>query len=121
GGRLPRLRAAIKNPCRASPLPTLGHAFGDVRGLPWLITIYPPAPTAAMPLYGKVADIRGRRFALYVAIALHMAGSLVCALAPTMFVLILGRALQGLGGSGLSAVPGIRPRRAAPPQHPRPP
>src|SRR5215467_13321277 len=104
GVLLPLFMGSIDNTILASALPTIGHDFGDVRGLPWLITIYLLAATAAMPLYGKVADIHGRRFALYVAIALHMAGSLVCALAPTMFVLILGRALQGLGGSGLSAV-----------------
>jgi MFS family permease len=104
GVLLPLFMGSIDNTILASALPTIGHAFGDVQGLPWLITIYLLAATAAMPLYGKIADIHGRRFALYVAIALHMAGSLVCALAPTMFVLILGRALQGLGGSGLSAV-----------------
>ncbi len=104
GVLLPLFMGSLDNTILASALPTIGHAFGEVRGLPWLITIYLLAATAAMPLYGKIADIRGRRFALYVAIALHMAGSLVCAFAPTIFVLILGRALQGLGGSGLSAV-----------------
>jgi len=104
GVLLPLFMGSIHNTILASALPTIGHDFGDVHGLPWLITIYLLAATAAMPLYGKIADIHGRRFGLYVAIALHMAGSLVCALAPTMFVLILGRALQGLGGSGLSAV-----------------
>jgi predicted MFS family arabinose efflux permease len=62
------------------------------------------AATAAMPLYGKIADIHGRRFALYIAIGTYIAGSLVSALAPSMLVLICGRALQGLGGSGLSTV-----------------
>jgi MFS family permease len=104
GVLLPLFMGSIDNTILASALPTIGHDFGEVRGLPWLITIYLLAATAAMPLYGKIADIHGRRFGLYVAIALHMAGSLVCALAPTIFVLILGRALQGLGGSGLSAV-----------------
>src|SRR5262245_65672789 len=107
GVLLPLFMGSVDNTVLASALPTIGHYYGDVRGLPWLITIYLLAATAAMPLYGKIADIHGRRFALYIAIALHMAGSLVCALAPTMFVLILGRALQGLGGSGLSAVSGI--------------
>jgi EmrB/QacA subfamily drug resistance transporter len=104
GVLLPLFMGSLDNTILASALPTIGRAFGDVHGLPWLITIYLLAATAAMPLYGKIADIHGRRFALYIAIALHMAGSLVCALAPSMFVLILGRALQGLGGSGLSAV-----------------
>src|SRR5262245_399243 len=104
GVLLPLFMGSIDNTILASALPTIGHAFGEVRGLPWLITIYPLAATAAMPLYGKIADIHGRRFALTIAIALHMAASLVCALAPSIFVLILGRALQGVGGAGLSAV-----------------
>ena len=104
GVLLPLFMGSIDNTILATALPTIGHAFGDVHGLPWLITIYLLAATAAMPLYGKIADIRGRRFALYIAIAAYMAGSLVCALAPSMLVLICGRALQGLGGAGLSAV-----------------
>src|SRR5262245_16789328 len=104
GVLLPLFMGSIDNTILASALPTIGGEFGDVRGLPWLITIYLLAATAAMPLYGKVADIRGRRFALRVAIALHMAGSLICAFAPSIIVLILGRAVQGLGGAGLSAV-----------------
>jgi MFS family permease len=104
GVLLPLFMGSLDNTILASALPTIGRDFGEVRGLPWLITIYLLAATAAMPLYGKIADIHGRRFALYIAIALHMTGSLVCALAPSMIVLILGRALQGLGGSGLSAV-----------------
>jgi MFS family permease len=104
GVLLPLFMGSIDNTILASALPTIGRDFGDVHGLPWLITIYLLAATAAMPLYGKVADIHGRRFALYIAIATHMAGSLVCAFAPSILILILGRALQGLGGSGLSAV-----------------
>jgi EmrB/QacA subfamily drug resistance transporter len=104
GVLLPLFMGSIDNTILASALPTIGHDLGNMTGLPWLITIYLLAATAAMPLYGKIADIRGRRFALYIAIAAYMAGSLVCALAPSMMILICGRALQGLGGSGLSSV-----------------
>jgi MFS family permease len=104
GVLLPLFMGSLDATILATALPTIGRAFDDVLGLPWLITIYLLASTAAMPLYGKVADIHGRRFALYIAIGLHMAGSIACALAPTMTVLILGRLLQGLGGSGLSTV-----------------
>jgi MFS family permease len=104
GVLLPLFMASIDNTILATALPTIGRDFGDIHGLPWLITIYLLAATAAMPLYGKIADIRGRRFAMYIAIAGYMAGSLVCALAPSMLVLICGRALQGLGGAGLSTV-----------------
>jgi predicted MFS family arabinose efflux permease len=104
GVLLPLFMGSIDNTILATALPTIGHDLGNVYGLPWLITIYLLAATAAMPLYGKIADIRGRRFALYLALGAYMAGSLVCALAPSMIVLICGRALQGLGGSGLSTV-----------------
>src|SRR5215475_9982512 len=104
GVLLPLFMGSIDNTILASALPTIGRAFGDVQGLPWLITIYLLASTACMPLYGKIADIHGRQFALRIAIAAYMAGSLICALAPSMLVLILGRALHGLGGSGLASI-----------------
>jgi MFS family permease len=104
GVLLPLFMGSLDNTILASALPTIGHDLGDVRGLPWLITIYLLAATACMPLYGKIADIRGRMFALRIAIAIYMVGSLICALAPNMLVLILGRALHGIGGSGLSSI-----------------
>ena len=64
GVLLPLFMGSIDNTILASALPTIGLDLGDVQGLPWLITIYLLAATAAMPLYGKIADIRGRRFAL---------------------------------------------------------
>ena len=104
GVLLPLFMGSIDNTILASALPTIGRDLGNVQGLPWLITIYLLAATAAMPLYGKIADIRGRRFTLYIAIAIYLAGSLVCALAPTILILIFGRAVQGLGGAGLTSV-----------------
>ena len=104
GVLLPVFMGSLDNTILASALPTIGRDLGDVHGLPWLITIYLLAATAMMPLYGKIADIHGRRFTLRIAIALHIAGSIVCALAPSMLVLILGRALQGIGGAGLSTM-----------------
>src|SRR5258705_10308210 len=92
GVLLPLFMGSIDNTILASALPTIGRDFGDVRGLPWLITIYLLAATACMPLYGKMADIHGRQTALRIAIAAHMAGSLICALAPSIPTFILVRA-----------------------------
>jgi EmrB/QacA subfamily drug resistance transporter len=88
----------------ASALPTIGADIGHVQALPWLITIYLLAGTAITPLYGKISDIHGRRVTLRAALMLYVAGSLVCALAPNFYVLLGGRALQGLGGGGLTAL-----------------
>src|SRR5437588_9179756 len=104
GVLLPTFMGSLDQTILATALPTMGREFGDVHNLPWLITAYLLASTAIIPLYGKIADIRGRRFTLRIAILTYMAGSLACALAPNMLVLIFGRVLHGLGGGGLSSV-----------------
>src|SRR5471030_2232929 len=103
GVLLPVFMGSLDNTVLASALPTIGRDFGEVHNLPWLITAYLIANTAVTPLYGKISDIHGRRITLIIAVSLYMAGSLVCALAPNMLVLILGRILHGLGGGGLTA------------------
>jgi MFS family permease len=104
GTLLPVFMGSLDGTILASALPIIGREFGDVHNLPWLITAYLIASTAITPLYGKISDIHGRRFTLRIAISLYMAGSLVCALAPNIWILILGRGLHGLGGGGLSAM-----------------
>lgn len=104
GVMLPVFMGSLDNTNLATALPTIGRDFGDSHSLPWLITAYLLAATAVVPLYGKIADIYGRQVTLRIAILIYMAGSLVCALAPNMLVLILGRALHGLGGGGLSTM-----------------
>ena len=66
-----------------------------------MVTAYLLAATAMTPLFGKLSDIHGRRVMMLIAIAIFIAGSVVCALAPNMGVLIAGRALQGIGGGGI--------------------
>ena len=81
----------------------IGRELGDVYNLPWLITAYLIANTAITALYGKISDIHGRRTTILIALSLYMAGSLVCALAPNIYVLVAGRVLHGLGGGGLTS------------------
>src|SRR6267142_1884954 len=104
GVLLPLFMGSLDNTILASALPTIGRDFGEVHNLPWLITAYLLSATAGMPLYGKIADIHGRRFTLRLALSIYIVASLICALAPSMLVLILGRALQGIGGGGLSSI-----------------
>jgi EmrB/QacA subfamily drug resistance transporter len=103
GMMLPIFMGSVDQTILASALPSIGRQFGNFTDLPWLITTYLIAATATTPLYGKISDIRGRRFALAIALITYMAGSVVCALAPNMAALIVGRALHGIGGGGLTS------------------
>jgi len=103
GVLLPVFMGSLDTTILASALPTIGREFGEVHNLPWLITAYLIANTSITALYGKISDSHGRRVTLLIAISMYMMGSLVCALAPNMVVLILGRVLHGLGGGGLTS------------------
>lgn len=96
--------SALDQTIVATAMPTIGRDLGDVRHLPWIVTAYLLASTAVTPLYGKISDMHGRRVTMLFAIGVFIAGSIACALAPTMLALALGRGLQGLGGGGLIAL-----------------
>jgi EmrB/QacA subfamily drug resistance transporter len=88
----------------ATPLPTNGRHFTKLADLSRVVTAYLMTDTSQTPLFGKMSDIHGRRVMMLIAIGIFVAGSLICALAPSMAVLIAGRAVQGLGGGGLMAL-----------------
>jgi EmrB/QacA subfamily drug resistance transporter len=96
--------AALDQTIVAPALPTIGSALGNTEYLSWIVTAYLLTATAVTPLYGKLADIRGRRSVIFGAIAIFVAGSIISALAPSMLMLVIGRAIQGIGGGGLGAL-----------------
>ena len=93
--------AALDQTIVATALPTIGRQFRDVSSLSWVITAYLLASTAVAPVFGTLSDIYGRRAMIITAMSLFIAGSILCAVAPNMPVLILARGLQGLGGGGI--------------------
>ena len=96
--------AALDQTIVATALPTISHQFLDVSNLSWVITAYLVSSTAMAPVFGTLSDIYGRRVMMATAIGLFVAGSILCALAPNLLVLILARTLQGLGGGGIMPV-----------------
>src|SRR6186997_2369892 len=96
--------AALDQTIVATALPTIGRQFHDVSNLSWVITAYLLAATAVAPVFGTLSDIYGRRVMVIISLALFMAGSVLCAVAPSLPILILARGLQGLGGGGIMPV-----------------
>jgi MFS family permease len=96
--------AALDQTIVAPALPTIGASLGNTEYLSWIVTAYLLTATAVTPLYGKLADIKGRRPVIFGAIGIFVAGSVISALARSMLVLVVGRAIQGIGGGGLGAL-----------------
>ena len=93
--------SALEQTIVAPALPAIGKSLGDVDNLSWIITAYLLALTATTPLFGKLSDIYGRRAVLLLAIGIFILGSIACALAPSIWALVVARGLQGIGGGGL--------------------
>ncbi|HEX4040606.1 MAG TPA: MDR family MFS transporter [Xanthobacteraceae bacterium] len=93
--------SALEQTIVAPALPAIGKSLGGIDDLSWVVTAYLLAVTATTPLFGKLSDIYGRRLILMWAIGIFVAGSVACALAQSIWMLILARALQGIGGGGL--------------------
>lgn len=84
-------------------LPALGEDLGaSVADLQWTINAYTLTVASLLLLAGSLADRFGRRRVFMIGIAWFAAASLLCAIAPTAQVLILARALQGIGGALLT-------------------
>jgi EmrB/QacA subfamily drug resistance transporter len=93
--------SALEQTIVAPALPTIGRSLADIENLSWVVTAYLLSATVATPLFGKLSDIYGRRLMMLISLGVFIAGSVACALAPTMGMLILARALQGFGGGGI--------------------
>jgi MFS family permease len=70
----------------------------------WIASGYLIAYTSCIPLFGRLSDSIGRFRALMLAAALFVGGSLFCAMADSLWVLVLGRIIQGAGGGAMLPV-----------------
>ncbi len=96
--------ASFESTVVATAMPTIVGEMGGLALYPWVFAVFLFASTLTMPLYGRIADVMGRRGALLSAVVLFVSGSLLCALARSMKHLVLARGLQGLGAGGLVPV-----------------
>jgi len=85
-------------------IPTIVGSFNSVSGYVWIGAAFILASTAIAPVWGSVADIWGRKPIMLIALTIFLGGSLLCALVPRMDALIAGRAVQGLGASGMGTM-----------------
>ncbi|NNG36970.1 MDR family MFS transporter [Nakamurella aerolata] len=80
---------------------------GDLGGFtqfPWLFSVYLLSQAVAVPIYGKIADLVGRKKVMLFGVAMFVLGSILCGSAWNMTVLIVFRAIQGLGAGAVQPI-----------------
>lgn len=88
----------------STAIPAIASEFQALDQVDWIGSAFLLTSTAFSPIYGTLCDIFGRKVIFLLAIVLFEAGSLLCAVAPNMISLIMGRALAGVGAGGLFTV-----------------
>lgn len=92
---------ALDSTIIATAVPSVVHDLGGFSQFPWLFSIYLLAQAVSVPIYGKLADLFGRKPILFFGIGLFLAGSVLCGVAWSMPALIAARAIQGLGAGAV--------------------
>lgn len=100
--------AAIDTVILTTALPTIASEFdASDSGFAWIGACFLLANAASMPFWGKISDIFGRKPILLIANVVFMIGSLISALSKNLTMLLVGRAVQGLGAGGLSVLANV--------------
>jgi MFS family permease len=87
--------------------PIIASEFNALHDSTWLIASFSLAQAVSQPLYGKLSDIYGRKFMLILAYVLFAAGLVLVGIGQSMFMLIVGRVISGLGSSGMTSLVSI--------------
>ncbi|KAK4041434.1 major facilitator superfamily domain-containing protein [Parachaetomium inaequale] len=82
-------------------VPTIAQEFQSTAGYTWIGSAYMLATAAAAPMWGKISDIWGRKPIMLIAVGVFWVGSLLSAVSVGMGMLIVARAVQGVGGGGI--------------------
>jgi MFS family permease len=84
-----------------SMMATLHIPYTRINDAGWIVTGYLLGYTVAMPLFGRLADVQGRRLMCVIALGLFMLGSGLCWAAPNLGLFVASRVVQAAGGGAL--------------------
>jgi EmrB/QacA subfamily drug resistance transporter len=96
--------ASVEATIIATAMPTIVGDLGGLRLFSWVFGAYFLTQGVTIPIYGRLADLFGRKVLLVVAIAIFLTGSVLCGFAHDMVALIAFRALQGIGAGGVQPI-----------------
>jgi EmrB/QacA subfamily drug resistance transporter len=88
----------------STSMPTIVAKLGGLELYSWVFSIYLLTSALTTPLFGKLADLFSRRRLMLIGIGIFVLGSTLCGAAQSMEMLVLFRAIQGLGGGAIYAL-----------------
>ncbi|MHB1417260.1 MAG: MDR family MFS transporter [Chloroflexota bacterium] len=93
--------AALDSLIVGTAMPTIVGSLGGLSLYSWLVSAYLLTSTATVPIYGRLADMWGRKPIMLFGIGLFILGSALCGLSTSMLQLIVFRGVQGLGAGAV--------------------
>jgi EmrB/QacA subfamily drug resistance transporter len=93
--------AAVESTIVSTAMPTIVGLLGGLDLLSWVFAAYLLSQAVTIPIYGRLADLYGRKRVLMIGSAIFLAGSALCGFARSMPALVAYRALQGLGAGAI--------------------
>ncbi|MFC4767302.1 MDR family MFS transporter [Effusibacillus consociatus] len=85
-------------------MPTIVGKLGGLSLISWVFSAYLLTSAVSTPLYGKLADLFGRKIMFTIGAGIFLVGSVFCGMADSMTMLVIGRAVQGLGAGAIMAI-----------------
>lgn len=96
--------SAIEATIVTTAMPTITSELGGFTRYSWIFSAYMLMSTVTVLIYGKLADIFGRKPIFFIGVSIFLIGSFVCGLATSMEQLIIFRLLQGLGAGAVMPI-----------------
>ncbi|HUN39913.1 MAG TPA: MDR family MFS transporter [Acetobacteraceae bacterium] len=96
--------AAVESTIVATAMPTIIADLGGFKLFSWVFAVYLLTTAISIPIYGRLADIYGRKSVFHLGAGLFLIGSTLSGFAPGMVWLVVFRALQGLGAGGVQPI-----------------
>ena len=96
--------AAVEGTIVATAMPTIVKDLGGFPLLGWVFAAYMLTQAVTIPIYGRLADLYGRKRILFFGLGLFLVGCILCGFAPSMLWLVIFRAIQGLGAGAIMPI-----------------
>lgn len=98
------LMTGIEGTVIATAMPTIVGHLGGFELFSWVFSAYFLSQGVTIPIYGRLADILGRKRVLFFGLSLFLIGTTLCGFAPNMPSLIVFRVIQGVGAGAVQPV-----------------